>query len=56
MDNREVVKIVNLKQAGLYIKNGVKPIDVTYTDRLVFIFDKEEAMPLFQKWCDHELI
>ena len=56
MMNKEIVKIVNLKQAGLYIKNGVKPIEVIYTDRLVFVFNQEEAMPLFQKWCNYKLI
>ena len=52
---REVVNIVNLKQASLYIKHGKKPIDVEYTDRLVFIFDKEDCSLLFDLWCKHEL-
>lgn len=52
---KETVSIVNLKQVGLYIKNGVKPIDVQFTDRLVFIFDKDQCSKLFDKWCKYEL-
>lgn len=50
-----VVKIVNLKQVGLYIKNGIKPIDIEYTDRLVFIFNKDETKEVFDKWCNYKL-
>lgn len=52
----ETVKIVNIRQASLYIKNGVKPLTVEFTDRLVFIFNKKEATPLFDKWCNYELV
>ena len=47
--------IVNLKQVGLYIKNNLEPIDVYYTDRLVFVFDREEATEVFNKWKRYEL-
>lgn len=53
---KEIVKIINPKQAGLYIKHGIKPIDMVYTDVLVFIFDKEETNKLYQLWLKHELI
>lgn len=51
----KVVKIINAKQAGLYIKHGVQPLRMYYTDRLVFEFDKEETKELFALWCDHKL-
>lgn len=51
-----VVKIVNMKQAHLYIKHHVKPIDVFDSeDKLVFVFDKEKTKDLFTKWCNYEL-
>lgn len=53
---KETVRILNPKQAGLYIKNGVKPLDLIYTDALVFIFEKnEETMKLHKKWLNREL-
>lgn len=52
---REVVNIVNYRQASLYIKNGVKPIDLKYTDRLVFVFDKNETSKVYDLWCKYEL-
>lgn len=59
---RETVKIVNRRQATLYIKNGLKPIDVYASkgkdgelDILVYVFDKESTFPLFIKWCNGEL-
>lgn len=36
----KVVNIVNFKQVCKYIEHGVKPIDIYYTNRLVFVFDK----------------
>ena len=39
----DLIKIVNLRQAGMYIKHGVKPVDVDYTDRIVFIFDRNDT-------------
>ena len=54
-DENHVVKIVNMKQAGLYIKHGLKPLDIYYNGRLVIVFDKEESNPLFTKWLKHEL-
>ena len=49
------VKIINLKQASMYIKNGLQPLRVEVTDRLVFIFDRFEATEYYRKWCNYEL-
>lgn len=54
-NTRDVVKIVNVKQAGLYIKHGLKPLNIYYDGKLVIEFDKEESKPLFSKWLNHEL-
>lgn len=51
----EVVNIVNFKQACKYIEHGVKPIDLYYTNRLVFVFDKKQTTELFNKWRKYEL-
>lgn len=53
----ETIKIVNLIQASLYIKHGLKPIDIYWghNDRLIFLFKKDETKPLFDLWCKHEL-
>ena len=50
------VKIVNLAQASAYIKYfGIQPLRVEVTDRLVFVFDREETKVAYDKWCNHEL-
>ena len=49
------VRIVNLKQVHMYVKNGLQPLRVEVTDRLVFIFDREEATDYYRKWCNYEL-
>lgn len=52
----ETVKIINVKQAGLYIKNGLEPIKVYWgNNALVFEFDKVKTKPLFDKWVKYEL-
>jgi len=57
MENNETVKIVNLKQATLYIKHGVKPINVYvgFKDKLIFEFNKVDTEDLFTKWCNYQL-
>lgn len=50
-----IVKIINYKQASMYIKHGVKPIDLYYTDVLVFVFDRDETREVYDKWCKYEL-
>ena len=54
---KEIVKIVNTKQAGMYIKHGLEPIKLYWNKAsLVFEFDKEASKPLFDLWCKHELV
>lgn len=52
--NKEV-RIINMKQACMYVKNGLQPIRLEYTDRMVFVFDRAEATEYYDKWCKHEL-
>jgi hypothetical protein len=52
----DVVHILNTKQAGLYVKHGVKPIDLYWSDGvLVFVFTKAETNKLFTKWLNRTL-
>ena len=60
---QDVVRILNPKQQLLYIKAGLYPLDLyvstdgkTGKDVLVMLFSREESYPLYQKWCDHELV
>ena len=60
---QDVVRILNPKQQLLYIKSGLYPLDLyvsiddkTNKDVLVMLFSKKESYPLYQKWCDHELV
>lgn len=61
MFNREyeiedTVRIVNTKQAGLYVKNGVLLVDLFWSkDTLVFVFDREQSKKAYDLWCKHEL-
>jgi hypothetical protein len=58
---KEVCRILNSKQAKLYIKNGVYPIDIYVSlddkdnDVIVYIFLKEETRHLYQAWLNYEL-
>lgn len=61
------IKIINLKQAKLYIKNGVFPVRLEisrYTkatiqmeedDVLVFVFNKEDTFDVWEKWKTFKL-
>jgi len=52
----ETIEIVNTRQAGMYIKHNVKPIDIYYgRDRLVFLFNKGDTREVYDKWCRYEL-
>ena len=51
----KTVKIVNYLQAAMYIKHGVKPIDMDYTNKIVFIFDAENTKEVWEKWKRKEL-
>lgn len=58
----EVVRIVNMKQALLYVKNQVYPIDIyasidekTNNAILAMVFLKKETTDIYKKWCNYEL-
>lgn len=52
----ETIEIVNTRQAGMYIKHGLQPLDLYWkSERLVFLFDKAKTKPLFDQWCKYEL-
>lgn len=56
MEDKELTTVVNMKQAGRYIKHGCTPVKVTYeNDNMVFYFKKKESYPLFVKWVNYEL-
>lgn len=55
-DNQNgTIAIVNYKQASMYIKHGVKPIDLYYDGVLVFVFNRDETKEVYDKWCKYEL-
>lgn len=48
--------IVNIKQAGLYIKNNCPLLDLYWADgSLVFIFDKKASRQFYEAWKNFEL-
>lgn len=52
----DTVRIVNTKQAGLYIKHSVPLIDLFWSkDSLVFVFNRKESKEAYELWCRHEL-
>ena len=54
----DTVKIINQLQMARYMKHGVKPVDMFYdyeTDKVIFVYDKEETKPLFDLWIRREL-
>lgn len=58
IDHRsDEIKIVNQRQAYLYVKNSLQPIrlEAGYDDKLVYVFSRSESEPLFEKWRKHEL-
>lgn len=55
-DATKCVRIVNPKQAYLYMKHGLYPVDIyPGYDVTVYVFEKTKAQPLFDKWVKHEL-
>lgn len=52
---RQTVKIINMKQAGLYIKHGLQPVKIYYDNKLVMEFDKEKSNPLYTEWLNRTL-
>nr|DAG40781.1 MAG TPA: hypothetical protein [Caudoviricetes sp.] len=49
--------IMNAKQTALYMKNGIRLLDVLVSkdDKLVYVFDKIDSRDLYRKWMDREL-
>ena len=49
----ETVKIVNKFQVVLYMKHGVKSIDMELgeDDKILYIFDKEETKEVWKQSC-----
>jgi len=61
-DATKVVRIVNYKQAAMYMKHGAELLDIyvshTYKTNeplLVFIFDRAKTTKLYDSWCKYEL-
>jgi 23S rRNA-/tRNA-specific pseudouridylate synthase len=54
-DDELTIKIPNQLQSYKYMINKLPLVDIIYTDRLVFIFNKEQSKSYFDKWCKHEL-
>lgn len=53
---KDTVKIINTKQAGLYIKHGIPLMDLFWSDgNLVFVFSKEESKNAYLLWCERKL-
>lgn len=53
----ETVRIVNTKQAGMYVKHNIPLIDMFWSkDSLVFVFNREQSKKAYELWCKHELI
>lgn len=51
----EVVKIINPKQAMLYMKHGLKCNCYYDNDKIIYEFNKEKSRPLFTLWLKREL-
>lgn len=52
----DTVRIVNTRQAGLYVKNNIPPVDLFWSkDTLVFVFDKNQSKRAYELWCKHQL-
>ncbi len=61
-DVREMVRIVNPKQAAAFWINGAKLYDIypsrhfeTNEPMVVYLFKRSECTELYDKWCKHEL-
>lgn len=58
----EGIRLLNLRQCTLYLKNGCELLDLyTSTDVntnepiLCFIFNRKDSKKYFDLWCKHEL-
>lgn len=58
----KAVRILNQLQAASYMAHGAELLDI-YTSRnfetgrpmMVYIFNREATLELYDKWCKHEL-
>lgn len=55
MNNSDVVKIIDSKQAMLYMKHGLKCKCYEDNDKIIYEFNKEESRPLYTLWLKREL-
>lgn len=52
----ETVRIVNTKQAGMYVKHNIPLVDMFWSkDSLVFVFNREQSKKAYELWCNHKL-
>lgn len=55
-DPNKSVRIVDPNQCKLYMKHGLKPLDIYYSSGvIVMVFDKKQSYPLYKKYMEHEL-
>lgn len=55
--NNDYIYIYNYHQANFYIKNDVKLVSVGLnktTNKIYFVFDKEESLECYIKWINRE--
>jgi hypothetical protein len=56
--NEPFVKVINPLQFKLYMKHGVKPIDMYYnpsSDRVIFIYKNSDTQELYKLWNERRL-
>jgi hypothetical protein len=54
-DKKDVITIVNVKQALFYIQSGLIPLNISVdrnSKRVVFMFNREETVTPFSEWCN----
>lgn len=57
-NERPVVKIINPLQVFKYMKHGVSPVNLypdIKTEKVVFVFYKDETRELYKLWLNHEI-
>lgn len=56
-EDSSVVFFTNLPQSIAYMKAGAVPLDVMVgnSNKLIFVFSKEDHMKLRERWARHEL-
>ena len=53
----ESVPIINLLQVYKYLENDAEVLDVFCgrDNKIVFVFDRNDTLALYDKWCKREL-